>query len=162
MFKVADILREKDTRIITVRLRETVATAAMLMKRENIGALVVKDVCRTEGNVVVGVFSERDVVQAIATHGSAALEMPVSKLLARPLTACSQHDTIDAVAGLMTEHQVRLLPVLDEHTLVGVISISDLIRHLPEGEAGRSVQPLMRATAPSRGEAALARTRHAA
>lgn len=155
MLRVADILQEKDTRIITVRLRETVTTAAMLMKRENIGALVVKDVCRTEGNVVVGVFSERDVVQAIATHGPAALEMPVSRLLARPLTACSQHDTIEEVAGLMTEHHVRLLPVLDEHTLIGVISISDVIRYLPKCETGTLVQPRMRGAASSCSGAAM-------
>ena len=155
MLKVADILQEKDTRIITVRLRETVATAAMLMKRENIGALVVKDVCRTEGNVVVGVFSERDVVEAIATHGHAALEIPVSRLLARPLISCSQHNTIDEVAGLMTEHQVRLIPVLDEHTLVGVISVSDVIRYLPEYEIETRVQPGMRVATSSCSGAAM-------
>jgi CBS domain-containing protein len=131
MTTVEDILREKkNTRILTVRLRETVATAATLMKRENVSALVVKDVCRTEGNVVVGIFSERDVTRAIATHGAAALAMPVSASLNRPLASCTLRDTIDQVLRLMDEHQVRLLPVLEDHTLVGVISISDVIHHL--------------------------------
>ncbi|MCK6449877.1 MAG: CBS domain-containing protein [Alphaproteobacteria bacterium] len=126
---VADILRMKDTRIITVRLRETAATAAMLLERENIGALVVKDVSRTEGNIVVGVFSERDLARAIARHGAAALEMPIARLLAKPLVSCGERDTLDTVLRLMDKHQVRLLPVMEEHTLIGVISISDIVRN---------------------------------
>jgi len=129
MMTVADILRTKDTRIITVRLRETAATAAMLMQRENIGALVVKDVSRTEGNIVVGVFSERDLARAIAKHGAAVLDMPIAQLLGRPLVSCGERDTLDTVLRLMDKHQVRLLPVMDEHTLIGVISISDIIRN---------------------------------
>jgi CBS domain-containing protein len=141
MTTVGDILRLKDTRIITIRLRETVAMAATLMNRENVHALVVKDVCRTEGNVVVGVFSERDVARGLAAHGAAVLNLPVSTFLNRPLTGCAANDTIDAVLRLMDEHQVRLLPVLENHTLIGVISISDVIRHLaPRGTHGDAVR----------------------
>jgi len=129
MTTVAEVLRQKDTRIITVRLRETVATAVTLMSRENVHALVVKDVCRTEGNTVVGIFSERDVARAIAAHGPAALSLEVATLLSRPLVSCAMNDTVEAVLGLMDEHQVRLLPVIENHALSGVISISDVIRH---------------------------------
>jgi CBS domain-containing protein len=127
--KVSDILRTKDTRIITVRLRETVATAAMLMQRENISALVVKDVSRTEGNIVVGVFTERDLARAVAAHGAGALDMQIANLIQRPLAQCSERDTLDTVLRLMDQHQIRLLPVMEEHTLIGVISISDIIRN---------------------------------
>jgi CBS domain-containing protein len=131
MTTVEDILRgKKNTRILTVRLAETVATAVALMKRENVSALVVKDVCRTEGNVVVGIFSERDVARALAERGAAALVMPVSAALNRPLANCTVHDTLEQVLRLMDEHQVRLLPVLEGHTLIGVISISDVIAQL--------------------------------
>jgi CBS domain-containing protein len=130
MTTVGDVLRLKDTRIITIRLRETVAMAVTLMKRENIHALVVKDVCRTEGNVVVGIFSERDVARGLAAHGPAVLNMPVATFLDRPLVSCTTNDSVDAVLQLMDEHQVRLLPVLENHTLIGVISITDIIRHL--------------------------------
>src|SRR5687768_3610672 len=98
MTKVDDILREKkNTRILTVRLAETVATAVALMKRENVSALVVKDVCGTEGNVVVGIFSERDVARALASQGAAALASPVSAALNRPLASCTVHDTLESV-----------------------------------------------------------------
>jgi CBS domain-containing protein len=130
MMRVGDVLRQKDTRIITIRLRETVAIAVTLMNRENVNAVVVKDVCRTEGNVVVGVFSERDLTRGVAAYGSAVLNLPVSHFVDRPLVSCSANDTASTVLQLMDEHQVRLLPVLEDHTLIGVISMSDVIRHL--------------------------------
>ena len=64
--QVGDILRKKAARVATVRMNETVAIAAQLMRSSNISALVVKDVVRTEGNTAVGMFTERDVVRAIA------------------------------------------------------------------------------------------------
>jgi CBS domain-containing protein len=130
MTSVGDVLKLKGTRIITIRLRETVAMAVTLMSRENVHALVVKDVCRTEGNVVVGIFSQRDVARGLAAHGAAVLNLPVSTFLNRQRVTCVAHDTVDAVLRLMDEHQVRLVPVLDNHTLIGVISISDIIGHL--------------------------------
>jgi CBS domain len=69
--QVGDILRKKAARVATVRMNETVAIAAQLMRSSNISALVVKDVVRTEGNTAVGMFTERDVVRAIAEHGAA-------------------------------------------------------------------------------------------
>jgi CBS domain-containing protein len=103
MATVADVLREKDTRIITVRLRETVATAVELMKRENVHALVVKDVCRTEGNTVVGIFSERDVARGLAQHGKAVLDQEVASFLGRPLVSCALNDSLEAVLRLMDQ-----------------------------------------------------------
>ena len=135
MTTVADVLRQKDTRIITIRLRESVAMAVTLMDRENIHALVVKDVCRTEGNTVVGIFSERDVARGLAAHGAGVLEMEVAAFLHRPLVSCAMNDTVETVLRLMNEHQVRLLPVIENHALSGVISISDVIRHLVRSPA---------------------------
>jgi len=126
--KVGDILRNrKGTRIATVRMNETVATAAALLRANNVGALVVKDVCRTEGNVAVGMFSERDVARAVAEHGPAGLTMKVAALISvQQLVSCSSTDTLEHVRGLMRDHHIRHLPVIDEHSLIGVISIRDL------------------------------------
>jgi CBS domain-containing protein len=126
--KVGDVLRnKKGTRIATVRMHETVATAAQLLRKENISALVVKDVCRTEGNVAVGMFSERDVVRAVAEHGAAGLALKVASLISvQQLVSCHSTDTLEHVRGLMREHHIRHLPVIDDYTLVGVISIRDM------------------------------------
>jgi CBS domain-containing protein len=135
MATVADVLREKDTRVITIRLRETVATAVELMKRENVHALVVNDVCRTEGNTVVGIFSERDVARGLAQHGKAVLDQEVASFLGRPLVSCALNDSLETGLRLMDQHQVRLLPVIEQNALTGVISVSDVIAHLARAHA---------------------------
>src|SRR5580700_4985526 len=71
MMQVGDVLRSKTSRVVTVRMNETVAVAARLMRANDIGALVVKDVVRTECNTAVGMITEHDVVRAVAEHGSA-------------------------------------------------------------------------------------------
>ena len=70
--QVGDILRKKAARVATVRMNETVGIAAQLMRSSNISALVVKDVVRTEGNTAVGMFTERDVVRAVAERRARA------------------------------------------------------------------------------------------
>src|SRR5690349_24737052 len=87
--KVGDILRRSTARVVTVRMNETVGVAAQLMRASNISALVVKDVVRTEGNTAVGMFTERDVVRAIAEHGAAGVNMKVSQLVSvQRLVSC--------------------------------------------------------------------------
>lgn len=125
--KVGDILRRKSTRIVTVRMNETVAIAAQLMRTANISALVVKDVCRTEGNVAIGMFSERDVVRAVAEHGAAGLGLKVANLISvQQLISCRSSDPVDHVRHLMNKNHIRHVPVIDDHTLIGVVSIRDI------------------------------------
>lgn len=136
MITVADILREKrDTRIITMRMHETVATAALIMQRENISSVVVQDIVETEGATVIGVFSERDVARALVEHGAATPGLAVAAFMKRALVSCGLEDTLLTVLRLMNEHQIRHLPVMEDHALVGVLSATDLMRHyLHEGE----------------------------
>jgi CBS domain-containing protein len=125
--KVGDILRKKTARVATVRMNETVAIAAQLMRASDISALVVKDVVRTEGNTAVGMFTERDVVRAIAAHGAAGANLKVSQLISvQQLVSCSSNDTLEHARHLMNRNQIRHLPVIDNYSLIGVISISDI------------------------------------
>ncbi|QDM16623.1 CBS domain-containing protein [Tardiphaga sp. vice352] len=124
---VGDILRTKSTRLATVRMNETVAIAAQLLRTGNISALVVKDVCRTEGNTAVGMFSERDVVRAVAEHGAAGLNLKVANLISvQQLISCRSADTLEHVRHLMNVNHIRHVPVIDDYTLIGVISIRDI------------------------------------
>jgi CBS domain-containing protein len=135
--RVEDILRTKNTRIATVRMNETVAIAAQLMRAGNISALVVKDVCRTEGNVAVGMFSERDVVRAIASHGAAGVDLKVSNLISvQELVSCRSTDTLEHVRHLMNVNHIRHVPVIDDATLIGVISIRDISTALEKDGIG--------------------------
>ena len=135
--KVGDILRKKSTRIATVRMNETVAIAAQLLRAGNISALVVKDVCRTEGNTAVGMFSERDVVRAVAEHGAAGLNLKVANLISvQQLISCRSTDTLEHVRHLMNKNHIRHVPVIDDYTLIGVISIRDISTALEDNGAG--------------------------
>jgi CBS domain-containing protein len=134
--KVGDILRKKTARVATVRMNETVAIAAQLMRASNISALVVKDVVRTEGNTAAGMFTERDVVRAIAEHGAAGVNMKVSQLISvQQLVSCSSSDTLEHVRHLMNMNHIRHLPVIDNYSLIGVISIRDISTAFDEAAA---------------------------
>jgi CBS domain-containing protein len=125
--QVGDILRKKTPRVATVRMNETVAIAAQLMRASNISALVVKDVVRTEGNTAAGMFTERDVVRAIAEHGAAGAAMRVSQFVSvQQLVSCNSTDTLEHVRHLMTRHHIRHVPVIDNYSLIGVVSMRDI------------------------------------
>jgi len=131
--QVGDVLRKKAPRVATVRMNETVAIAARLMRAENISALVVKDVVRTEGNTAVGMFTERDVVRAIAEHGAAGVSMRVSQFISvQQLVSCSSSDSLEHVRRLMNKHHIRHVPVIDNYSLIGVISIRDISKAFDE------------------------------
>ena len=108
--QVGDILRKKTARVATVRMNETVGIAAQLMRASNISALVVKDV-----------------VRAIAEHGAAGVNLKVSQLISvQQLVSCSSTDTLEHVRHLMNKNHIRHLPVIDEYSLIGVVSIRDI------------------------------------
>lgn len=123
---VADILKGKGARVPTIRMHETVQVAARILHQEDAGALVIKDVCGTEGDVVLGIVSERDIVRALADQGPGVLKKPVSVFVSRRLVCCSPEDSLLHVRDLLERHEVFHLPVLDGHTLVGVLGLRDL------------------------------------
>lgn len=132
--RIEAVLRAKPARIITIGMGSTVLEAARLLRRENVGAVLVKDSCQTEGDVLLGMMSERDVVQALVDHGAAALAMPVSAFMTRAIISCEADDTVDQVGALMSEHHVRHMPVRHGEALVGVISIRDLLALATDAE----------------------------
>jgi len=136
--KVEDILRKRQsTRVVTVRMNETVGVAAQLMRASNISALVVKDVVRTEGNTAVGMFTERDVVRAVAEHGAAGVALKVSQLVSvQRLVSCTSSDTLEHVRHLMNINHIRHLPVIDDFALAGVISMRDISTAFDEAAGG--------------------------
>jgi CBS domain-containing protein len=102
---------------------------------------VVKDVVHTEGNTAVGMFTERDVVRAVAEHGAAGVNLRVAQLISvQQLVSCSSTDTLEHARRLMNQHHIRHLPVIDDYSLIGVISIRDIsIAFDEETTAARSV-----------------------
>jgi len=125
--QVGDVLRTKNAPVVTIRKNETVGNAARQMRANNISALVVKDDVPSEGNTAVGMFTERDVVRAIAEHGAAGVNVKVAQLISvQRLVSCASNDTLDDVRHLMNVHHIRHLPVIDNFALAGVISMRDI------------------------------------
>lgn len=123
--RVGDILQKRtNLGVATVRLNETVAIAAEIFKARKTDALAVKDVCRTEGNVAVGLVTQSDVMQAIAEHGP---NFAVSKLVRVPQrNVCASSDDLDDARRMMLERGVRHLLVIDDEILIGVISLDEI------------------------------------
>ena len=122
---VAEILHRKGRHVSTVRSVDSVESAIRKLYEERIGALVVVD----RWGKLAGMFSERDVIHALAQHGAEALTYQVHELMTPDVTTCTPEDRIDAVMQVMTAHRVRHLPVMDKGQLIGLVSLGDLVKH---------------------------------
>jgi len=88
----------------------------------------------------VGLFSERDFINAVARDGAAALGFQVQQLMSTPMRTCRSSDRVDAVLATMTIARIRHLPVIEDYELKGIVSIGDLVKHrLDEKELEASV-----------------------
>ena len=88
----------------------------------------------------VGIFSERDFINAAARDGEAVLSLQVQQLMSRRIISCRSSDRVDAVPATMTTARIRHLPVIDDKELKGIVSIGDLVKHrLDEKELEASV-----------------------
>ena len=121
---VRNILSAKGNEVVTIEPNVSVAAASKRLADRKIGALVVTG---AEGRVI-GILSERDIVQKLAEQGAAALERPLSEVMTRKVMTCSQSDTISSVMEWMTEGKFRHLPVVEQNRLVGIVSIGDIVK----------------------------------
>ncbi len=125
MTTVRQLLDAKGRDIWTISPDNTVYEALKLMADRNIGALVV-----TEGNRMVGIFSERDYARKVVLHGKFSREILVSGIMTREVYSVTPEQTVKECMAVMTQGRVRHLPVLEGEELVGVISIGDVVKAL--------------------------------
>lgn len=121
---VKHILADKGTDVFTLSLDATGAEAIETLANYNIGALIVA----TPEKVIKGILSERDIVRAISSGGTDALQRSVADLMTSKVRTCSEESTVLEVMELMTEGRFRHLPVERDGKLVGVISIGDVVK----------------------------------
>lgn len=127
--KVKDILDKKGSDIYSVGPDETVLEAISKMAELNIGALLV-----TKDKSLVGIISERDYRNKIILKGRTSKDTPVSQIMVDEVVCVKPSDNINLCMQLMTSKKIRHLPVLDEKTLVGVISIGDVVKAVIESQ----------------------------
>ncbi len=134
--KVDAILRAKGNRVVTVTPETPLSVVAYRLRQEHIGALPVSP----DGNKVLGIVSERDIVRGLADHGPVILGWQAAQLMTQPVKTCTPRDTIQSVMAEMTRSRLRHLPVIDGGRLVGIVSIGDVVKNrLDELELEASV-----------------------
>jgi CBS domain-containing protein len=117
-------LAAKGRDVVTTVPSKKVADAVAMLARRKIGALVVVE----DGDRIVGIISERDIVRLIATKAADALDQPVSAIMTKSVVTCGEEETIDSVMGRMTRGRFRHLPVVHEGRLSGIVSIGDVVK----------------------------------
>jgi CBS domain-containing protein len=109
----------------SVRMTDRLDAAARVMWEQDCGLCPVVD----SSNVLVGVVTDRDLCMASYTQGKALLELPVTAVMARGLRTCKPDDAVTTALTTLQQAQLHRLPVVDARgVLVGVLSISDLVR----------------------------------
>lgn len=121
---VSQILKGKGDLVFTAAPAETVGAVAALLHSRRVGAMIVVD-----GDSVVGIVSERDIVRMVAEDGAGALGRPVSVCMTRDVVFASPTETIDSLLTRMTDRRIRHLPVLKDGRLAGIVSIGDLVKY---------------------------------
>ena len=117
----------KGTEVITVTPTASLQEAALTLRANRIGAVLVVDDVTGDGRIA-GILSERDIVGAIADFGASALEKPVSDVMSADVVSCSPTDTVEQLMETMTARRIRHLPVVQDTALVGIVSIGDVVK----------------------------------
>jgi CBS domain-containing protein len=133
---ISDVLRTKGHNVVKIRTTDSIKLAVRMLAEHRIGSLVVEDHIAK----LVGIFSERDFINAIARDGAAVLGLNVQELMSKRIISCRSTDRVDAVLATMTNVRIRHLPVIDDGELKGLVSIGDLVKYrLDEKELEASV-----------------------
>ncbi len=122
--QVSEILAAKGDRVISVASAASVQDVAGTLRREGIGAALVK----SESKDMAGIISERDIVASIAEHGPAALDMQAADLMNRSVITCTPESSTQEIMEQMLMGQIRHLPVVKGDALVGMISVGDVVK----------------------------------
>ncbi len=124
MRKVGEVLSRKGGAAVSVLPSLPVIDALRLMAEKNIGSVVVSH----EDGRFLGIVSERDYSRKIALHGRSSTDTKVNEIMSVDLPRISPHDTIEYCMELMSDRNLRYLPVFSGEELIGIISMSDLVK----------------------------------
>ena len=122
--KLKDILKNKGSKVWTIKENQTIREALQVLVSQKIGALLVLD----EKEGIVGIISERDIVRGCYETGKMLETLPVSQLMTKQLVIGSLEDETSYIMGVMTQKRIRHIPVVCEGKLQGIVSIGDVVK----------------------------------
>jgi CBS domain-containing protein len=121
---IAGILKSKGYSVVAVPPDATIASVTETLGEHRIGAVIVVDA----NERLLGILSERDIVRALARHKAKTLEMTAADLMTREVRTAHPEMTVSDAMEAMTNGRFRHMPVYDRGTLVGMISIGDVVK----------------------------------
>jgi len=116
------VLERKGGEVATVERKSSVLDAAKVMNQKRIGAVVVRD-----GDKVVGIFTERDILNRVVAAGKPPGTTVVGDVMTSPMACCRRDTKLTECRSVMTQKRIRHLPVVEDGKLFGIISIGDLM-----------------------------------
>ena len=121
---IQSILGRNGADVFTIRATETVKSAADRMREHGIAALVMKT-----GDAVTGLITESDIVHAVSRHGDRAISTAVSDIMTRAIISVAPGDSFGRAMNLMMHHRVRVLAVMADGEIVGIVDFGNVARH---------------------------------
>ncbi len=112
--------------IVSVDSSVTATNAAKMMEDTGVGSIVV-----LENNIPVGIITDRDFAIKITAH-SYPLDTPVKRIMSSPLISIDPNSDLWVASDLMSTRNVKKLPVIDDDKVVGIITSSDLVKHIAD------------------------------
>ena len=122
MKTVTDLLKAKPARLVAVKPEDTVLDAIKVLAQNDVGAAVVMT-----GDRMAGIFSERDYTRKVILQGRSSSTTRVEEIMTSNVVCVTPRTRTRECMGLMTEKNIRHLPVVDEGRVVGIISIRDIV-----------------------------------
>jgi CBS domain-containing protein len=123
MNQVSEILDEKGQDVLQIEADASVFEAVKQMVEANVGSLLV-----TESGELTGIITERDYLRRVTVEGRTDKETSVREIMSSPLIVVTPQTSIDECMALMTDRRIRHLPVADHGSVVGVVSIGDVVK----------------------------------
>jgi len=127
MHTAGDILRNKGSDVWSVGPEAPIIDAIREMAEKQVGALLVM-----ENAQIVGIVTERDYARKVALEGRSSSGSKVSEIMSRNVLCARLDQTVQECMALMSDKRARHLPVVDHKTVVGIISIGDLVKTIIE------------------------------